>query len=98
MVMESAFQLPPGPKGLPVVGNSLQFSRDPLRFIRETQETYGRMATIYIGKQPFVLFFRPEHVRYILTENQKNFVKPNRGGGANLRYILGDGLLTIDGE
>ena len=98
MAMEPAFRLPPGPKGLPVVGNSLQFSRDPLRFMRETQKTYGRIATMYIGKQPLVLFFRPEHVRYVLTENQKNFVKPNRGGGANLRYILGDGLLTIDGE
>ncbi len=96
--MKSITTLPPGPKGLPVVGNALQFQRDPLRFIRETQQTYGRVATIHIGKQPFVLFFQPEHVRYILTENQRNFVKPNRGGGANLRYLLGDGLLTIDGE
>src|SRR5579872_2330858 len=98
IAMEHTTTLPPGPKGLPVMGNALQFQRDPLRFIRETQQTYGRMATIHIGKQPLVLFFRPEHVRYILTENQRNFVKPNRGGGANLRYLLGDGLLTIDGE
>ena len=96
--MEPTATLPPGPKGLPVMGNALQFQRDPLRFIRETQQTYGRMATIYIGKQPLVLFFQPEHVRYLLTENQRNFVKPNRGDGANLRYLLGDGLLTIDGE
>jgi cytochrome P450 len=96
--MEPASTLPPGPKGLPVVGNALQFQRDPLHFVRETQRQYGRMATVHIGKQPLVLFFRPEHVRYILTENPRNFVKPNRGGGANLRYLLGDGLLTIDGD
>ena len=96
--MEPTSTLPPGPKGLPVVGNALQFQPDPLHFVRETQSQYGRMATIHIGKQPLVLFFRPEHVRYILTENPRNFVKPNRGGGANLRYLLGDGLLTIDGD
>src|SRR5579863_2910041 len=96
--MERTAILPPGPKGLPRIGNALQFQRDPLRFVRETQRQFGRMATMHIGKHPLVLFFRPEHVRYILTENQRNFVKPNRGGGANLRYLLGDGLLTIDGD
>ncbi len=96
--MEPTSTLPPGPKGLPGVGNALQFQRNPLHFVRETQRQFGRMATMHIGEHPLVLFFRPEHVRYILTENPRNFVKPNRGGGANLRYLLGDGLLTIDGD
>ncbi len=55
------------------------------------------MATIYVGKRPLVFFFRPEHVRYFLTEHQKNFTKVNRGQN-NLRNTLGDGLLTIDGD
>lgn len=90
--------LPPGPNGLPIVGNALQFQRDPLGFIRQTERTYGRMATIYIGKMPFVLCFRPEHVRYFLTEQQRNFTKMNRGGAGNLRFLLGDGLLTAEGD
>jgi cytochrome P450 len=33
------------------------------------------------------------------VENPRNFVKPNRAGARfNLRLLLGDGLLTIDGE
>lgn len=90
--------LPPGPKGLPVVGNALQFQRDPLGFVREMERTYGRMATIHIGENPFVLCFRPEHVRYFLTEQQRNFTKINQNGAGNLRFLLGDGLLTIEGE
>ncbi len=87
--------LPPGPKGLPIVGNTLQFRHDPLHFVREMQQIYGQMATIHFGKIPVVMFFRPEHVRYFLVEKPRNFVKPGLG---NLRFLLGDGLLTTDGD
>lgn len=89
--------LPPGPRGLPIIGNVLQFQRDPLRFFRETQQRFPRMATIYVGKDPFILCFRPEHVRAILVEHPRTFAKPNRGG-FNLKLLLGDGLLTSDGD
>ncbi|MGH2495272.1 MAG: cytochrome P450 [Ktedonobacteraceae bacterium] len=90
--------LPPGPKGLPIFGNALQFQRDSLGFVREMERTYGRMATIHMGKIPFVLCFRPEHVRYFLTEQQRYFTKAKRNGAGNLRFLLGDGLLTSEGE
>jgi cytochrome P450 len=90
--------LPPGPKGWPIVGNALQFQHDPLGFMRETERAYGRMATIHIGKIPFVLCFRPEHVRFFLTEQQRNFTKINRQGVGNLSFLLGDGLLTSEGD
>ncbi len=96
--MQNTSTLPPGPRGLPIVGSGLQFQHNPLTFVRELQRTYGRMATIHIGKTQLVLFFRPEHVRYFLTENPRNFVKPNLGGGRNLRFFLGDGLLTTEGD
>jgi cytochrome P450 len=65
--------LPPGPRPLPIVGNILDFRRDQLGYLQELQRQFGKMATIYIGKQPVVLLFRPEHVRYVLTENPRNF-------------------------
>lgn len=89
--------LPSGPKGLPFVGSAFDFQRDPLGFTRQLQREYGSMASVSIGKLPFVFFFRPEHVRYFLTEHQKNFKKANRGRN-NLKRVLGDSLLTIDGE
>lgn len=96
--MENPSLLPPGPKGVPIVGNILQFQRGALDYIRETQQIYGRMATLHFGKEPIVLLFRPEHVRYILVENPRNFVKPHRGIGGNLKALLGDGLLTSEGD
>ena len=95
MLMDTKNTLPPGPKGLPIVGNTLQFRRDPLHFVREMQQTYGRMATVHFGKIPVVMFFRPEQVRFFLVEKPRNFVKPGLG---NLRFLLGDGLLTSDGD
>jgi cytochrome P450 len=96
--METNTTLPPGPKRLPIVGNAWQFQRDPLGFVRQLQKTYGRMATVHLGKAPVVLFFRPEHVRYVLVEHPRNFTKPGRGGIGQLHLLLGDGLLTSDGD
>lgn len=95
--MNTTPHLPDGPQGLPLIGNTLQFQRNPLTFFRQTQQQYPHLATIYIGKEPLILCFRPEHVRSILVENARKFVKPNRGG-LNLRFLLGDGLLTSDGD
>ena len=89
-------QLPPGPRPLPVFGNLLSFRSDQLGYLQKLQQTYGDMATFYAGRTPIVLFFRPEHVRYVLTENPRNFT--SREMTENLRELIGDGLLTIDGE
>ncbi len=90
--------LPPGPRPLPYIGNLLSLRRDPLGFLQQTQRTYGNMATIYVGKMPAVVLFRPEHVRYVLVEHPRDFsnrgvFQEERNGG-----FASEGLLTIDGE
>src|SRR5258706_4775793 len=88
--------LPPGPRSLPLIGNVLDFRRDQLGYLQRLEQSYGNMATIRIGNVPVVLLFRPEHVRYVLTENPRNFT--SREAAEGLRQLIGDGLLTIDGE
>src|SRR6266480_2706741 len=90
--------LPPGPRGLPYIGSMLSFRQDPLGFFQQLQRTYGNMATVYIGKNPAVVLFRPEHVRYVLVEHPRDFynrrlLQDNSNGG-----FASEGLLTIDGE
>lgn len=88
--------LPPGPRGLPVFGNLLDFGRNQLAFVQRMHDTYGPMATIHMGKRPLVLLYKPEFVRYLLTENPRNFKTLQSGG--DLPEVLGEGLLTIEGE
>jgi cytochrome P450 len=95
-IQHAATQLPPAPRRLPLFGNLLSFRSDQLGYLQQLQQTYGNMATIYVGKAPIVLLFRPEHVRYVLTENPRNFT--SREVAKNLGELIGDGLLTIDGE
>ena len=81
--MKQTATLPAGPKGLPIVGNGLQFQRDPLTFMRGTQQRFGRMAHLRLANETVVAFFRPEHIRYFLMEHPRNFIKPILGNGAN---------------
>src|SRR4029077_7853537 len=88
--------LPPGPEGMPFAGNLFQFRANPLNFVTAVARSYGEAATIHMGAQPVILFSRPEHVRYFLTEQPRNFT--NREFARNLTRLLGDGLLTTDGD
>jgi cytochrome P450 len=90
------YHLPPGPERIPVVGHVFQFRRDQLTFVTGLHRTYGRAATFYVANLPIVAFFRPAAVRYFLVDNARNFT--NGEFAAELRTVLGDGLLTTDGE
>src|SRR5262245_54126705 len=81
--------LPPGPEGVPFAGNLFQFRANPLNFVTSVARSYGEAATIHMGAQPVILFSRPEHVRYFLTEQPRNFT--NREFARNLTRLLGDG-------
>ena len=96
--MSTTQLLPPGPKGLPFIGSLLDLERHPFQFHRELERKYKTMATIYIGKRPVLFVFRPEHIRYFLIENPRNFSKLSVATGQGLKPLLGDGLLTIEGE
>ena len=90
--------LPPGPPRLPYIGNLLSLRLDPLGYLQHLQRIYGAMATIYFGKNPAVLLFRPEYIRYVLVEHPRDF--SNRGVLRNDSddSFASEGLLTIDGE
>ena len=86
--------LPPGPRGIPLLGNVVQFRRDQLGFLLHLQRTYGGMATIAIGRTPVVVLFRPEHVRYVLTQQPENFTNREVAGGLVFGNMLMLSLLA----
>jgi len=91
------YTFPSGPQPRPVVGSALDFNHNPLGFVTNLQRTYGKAATVeFLKGNRLVLFFTPAAVRYILTENPKNFL--SGVFNSSLKQLLGDGLLTTDGD
>jgi cytochrome P450 len=88
--------LPPGPQPRPIVGNILQFRKEQLAFVTSLQREYGKASTFYLGPTPMVMFTTPEAVRYILVEHARDFTIREVTRGLSL--LLGDGLLTTDGD
>src|SRR6266487_2876195 len=88
--------LPPGPQPRPVVGNILQFRKGQLAFVTSLQREYGKASTFYFGSTPMVMFTTPEAVRYVLVEHARDFTIREITQG--LQRLLGDGLLTTDGD
>src|SRR5437868_3947832 len=89
---ETKATLPPGPRRLPYLGNTLSLRQDAPGYLQQLQRTYGNMATIYLGRTPVVVLFRPEYVRYVLVEHPRNF--SNRGVVRGDDGLANEGLLT----
>src|ERR1700741_1955463 len=64
---------PPGPKGLPFLGNLLDFSRDVLRYYGEWAQEYGDIVTLRLGAWPAVLLNHSDYAEYVLVRNHRNF-------------------------
>lgn len=91
------FRYPDGPTPKPIVGSSLDLSRDPIGYFSELQRRYGGAATSkFLRGYSMVSFFTPSAARYILAEHPRDFT--SREFNNILQRLLGDGLLTIDGD
>jgi len=87
---------PPGPpRGFPLRALAA-FRRDPLAFLERTHREYGDVARWRFGQRRVYLLAHPELVRDVLVTRHKNFIKSKALQRA--RVILGEGLLTSEGE
>lgn len=87
---------PPGPRGLPLLGNLLEFSRDVLGAYDNWARRYGDVVALRLGAWPAVLLNHPDHVEYVLVKNPHNFIK-FPFFFRHVRAIFGQGLLTSEG-
>lgn len=71
------------------------FLRDPLSFQLQARERFGDLFRFRIGPVVVHFAFHPEHVRRVLHENQKNYL---RGWQYRLmRRLFGDNLTVSEG-
>jgi cytochrome P450 len=87
---------PPGPRGLPLIGEARSFARDPLAFLTGVADRYGDIANFRLGGIDVFFVRHPDYVREVLiTQRAKFTISPIR---ARLDMVLGHGLFTSQGE
>ena len=88
--------LPPGPRGLPLVGNVPDFRRDTLGFLVRSASRHGDVSLYRLGRDRVWLLSHPDFVKDVLVTHQHSFAK---GKGIQwAKLFLGEGLLTSEGE
>ena len=88
--------LPPGPQGRYLVGNLLDYSRDPLGFLEGSARRYGDVVRLQFPGPPAYLISHPEHIYQVLLAENRNFVK-DRETRRSVGF-LGNGLLINEGS
>jgi cytochrome P450 len=89
----------PYPAGLTrfSMARTRRFASDPLPVLLEAYEQYGPVFSVRILHGISVFLLGPEANHHVLVANAKNFSYRD-GYYSDLFPLLGDGLLTIDGE
>jgi enediyne biosynthesis protein E7 len=88
----------PSPPG-PASGYSVRdVQRDALGFLTGLIREHGDVVQYAVEGRPVVLINHPDLVRHVLQDNNKNYVKAGTPDMYMLKPMLGDGLLTTDGD
>src|ERR687891_3020869 len=74
-----------------------EFEREPLPLLLRLRERHGPVFTIRLMYAPVVFALGPEANHYITVSAASNF-RWRDGGMGDLIPLLGDGLLTTDGD
>ncbi|PSQ23452.1 cytochrome P450 [Halobacteriales archaeon QS_8_65_32] len=87
---------PPGPKGVPVIGNTQRFARDPFSFLSSCRDAYGDVARLSLGGDPAYMLTNPADIERVLVSEERKFRKPMLND--DIRDLLGNGLLLSEGD
>ncbi len=88
---------PPGPRGLAVLREVRRIGRDPLGVYADAWRDYGDLVGACLGPWDVLLAFHPDAVRHVLHDRHALYHKQNLDYRL-LKPILGEGLVTSDGE
>ncbi len=82
----------PGPRGLAVLKNIVDFYRDPLEQLTNLAEDYGDLSAIKLGPMIMYQLVQPGHVLHVLQNHADNYKM------GDTFEQTGHGLTTLDGE
>ena len=92
--MHADHTLPPGPRGLPILGMLPAIRRDPVGVFTRAALQFGDIVYFKIASRRGYLLNDPDDIRHVLQDNARNFHKSPLYD--KLRLVLGDGLLTSE--
>jgi cytochrome P450 len=80
------------------MGVMRDFNRDQLGFIERCRDEYGDIVWMRFLYVPAVFLYHPDEVEYVLVTNSKNFIKSMSLRSNFFQRLVGNGLLTSEGE
>jgi cytochrome P450 len=87
--------VPPGPAD---EIDALTIRRDPLRFLTDLTSRHGALCSHLTGGERVYVLNRPELARRVLRDDYASYSKAGTPDDYMLTPLLGDGLLTSNGE
>ena len=88
--------LPPGPKIRSSLLLAIRRTLDPLTFFTQLAQDYGDVVHVKVGTPDIFLINNPVYIKRVLVTDHHNFTKGQ--GLQKAKILLGDGLLTSEGE
>jgi cytochrome P450 len=84
----------PAPEGHGIAGNLIDLGNDPLGFLTRCRD-YGEIVPLRLGLTTSCLLTNPDYIEQVLKDRD-TFIKSR--GFRVLKTLLGEGLLTAEGE
>lgn len=88
---------PPGPSGYPIIGNTVQWARDPRSFRERCADQYGSVVNYEILGMDAYMLTDPTAIERVLAQDSELFSKRSSRNG-HLTELVGSGLLTSEGD
>ena len=95
--MSPEVEYPPGPRGLPVIGNTIDLSQDIFAFFEELRDEYGRVASYEVFGTDACMVAHPNSIQRILLDEHEAFEK-GEVLTRNLADAMGEGLFVTGGD
>ncbi|MEO7717229.1 MAG: cytochrome P450 [Capsulimonas sp.] len=86
------------PRSGRLFGHAAALQREPLGFLSQCARGYGSVVPLRLPFTPTLLLLDSEDIERVLVTDHHNFVKPIWLRTAAVRRLLGDGLVTTDGD
>lgn len=89
---------PPGPKARLISGVMRDYQADPLGFATRCAREFGDVVSARFLYVPCYFISHPDYIEYALVTHHRNFIKPVSFQSPFMRRLVGNGLLTSEGD